>query len=125
MSKFDQQSEAMSVSVTNLIPEKKELRINSNENSKRIMYLVKEFLINNDYVDLVSGTGGAPVSVRASESLARLGYVTYDGVKTDTTLANNRRRTKLVVRLRKTKDFKLLYDENEEIRKRTQEISKA
>lgn len=115
---FDQQS----VSVTNLVPEKKELRINSNENAKRVMYLIKEFLLNNDYVDLVSGTGGAPVSVRASESLVRLGYVTYECVRTDTTLANNRRRTKLIVRIRKTKDFKLLYDENEEIRKKTQEI---
>jgi hypothetical protein len=110
------------VSVTNLVPEKKELRINSSENAKRVMYLVKEFLLTNDYVDLVSGTGGAPVSVRASESLVRLGYVTYECVRTDTTLANNRRRTKLIVRIRKTKDFKLLYDENEEIRKKTQEI---
>jgi hypothetical protein len=117
---FDQQS----VSVTNLVAEKKELRINSNENSKRVMYLVKEFLLTNDYVDLVSGTGGAPVSVRACESLARLGYVTYESVRTDTTLANNRRRTKLIVRIRKTQDFKLLYDENEEIRKRTAEILK-
>jgi|LauGreDrversion4_2_1035121.scaffolds.fasta_scaffold112408_3 hypothetical protein len=115
---YDQQS----VSVTNLVPEKKELRINSSENAKRVMYLVKEFLLTNDYVDLVSGTGGAPVSVRASESLVRLGYVTYECVRTDTTLANNRRRTKLIVRIRKTKDFKLLYDENEEIRKKTQEI---
>jgi hypothetical protein len=117
---IDQQS--MSVSTTILNLEKKELRINSNENSKRIMFLVKEFLMNNDYVDLVSGTGGAPVSIRASESLARLGYITYESVKTDTTLTNNRRRTKLIVRVRKTNDFKLLYDENEEIRKRTQEI---
>lgn len=115
---YDQQS----VSVTNLVPEKKELRINSSENAKRVMYLVKEFLLNNDYVDLVSGTGGAPVSVRASESLVRLGYVTYECVRTDTTLANNKRRTKLIVRIRKTPDFKLLYDENEEIRKKTQEI---
>ncbi len=115
---YDQQS----VSVTNLVPEKKELRINSSENAKRVMYLVKEFLLNNDYVDLVSGTGGAPVSVRASESLVRLGYVTYECVRTDTTLANNKRRTKLIVRIHKTPDFKLLYDENEEIRKKTQEI---
>jgi hypothetical protein len=105
--------------------EKKELRINANENSKRVMYLIKEFLLNNDYVDLVSGTGGAPVSVRAAESLARLGYVIYEGIKTDTTLSNNRRRTKLTVKLRKTKEFKALYDENEEIRKRTQEILKG
>jgi hypothetical protein len=105
--------------------EKKELRVNPNENSKRVMYLIKEFLLNNDHVDLVSGTGGSPVSVRAAESLVRLGYVNYDGIKTDTTLSNNRRRTKLIIKLTKTPDFKSLYDENEEIRKRTQEINKS
>lgn len=105
--------------------DKKELRVSAIENSKRVMYLIKEFLLTNDYVDLVSGTGGAPVSVRAAESLARLGYVTYDSCKTDTTLSNNRRRTKLIVKLRKTPEFKALYDENEEIRKKTQEINKT
>jgi len=105
--------------------EKKELRVNPNENSKRVMYLIKEFLLNNDHVDLVSGTGGSPVSVRAAESLVRLGYVNYEGIKTDTTLSNNRRRTKLIIKLRKTPEFKSLYDENEEIRKRTQEINKS
>ena len=105
--------------------EKKELRVNPNENSKRVMYLIKEFLLNNDFVDLVSGTGGSPVSVRAAESLVRLGYVNYGGIKTDTTLSNNRRRTKLIIKLSKTPEFKSLYDENEEIRKKTQEINKS
>ena len=106
-------------------PEKKELRVNPSENSKRVMYLIKEFLLKNDHVDLVSGTGGSPVAVRAAESLVRLGYVTYEGIKTDTTIANNRRKTKLIVQLRRTPDFTALYDENEEIRKRTQEINKS
>jgi hypothetical protein len=109
----------------NITPDRKEIRVNQSENSKRVMYLIKEFLLNNDYVDLASGTGGSPVSVRAAESLVRLGYVTYESVRTDTTLSNNRRRTKLIVRIRKTPDFKALYDENEEIRKRTQEINKT
>jgi hypothetical protein len=105
--------------------EKKELRVNPNENSKRVMYLIKEFLLNNDTIDVTSGTAGSPVSVRAAESLVRLGYVEYDGIKTDTTLSNNRRRTKLIIKLKKTHNFKALYDENEEIRKRTQEINKS
>lgn len=103
-------------------PEKKEIKITSEESSKRAMYLIKEFLLNNDYVDIVSGTLGSPSSVRASESLVRLGYVTYEKVKTDTTLLNGKRRTKLIIRLRKTDNFKALYDENEEIKKKTQEI---
>ena len=122
---MSQSYDEQSGSVTNMVPEKKELRINSSENSKRVMYLIKEFLLKEDFVDLVSGTGGAPVSVRAAESLARLGYITYEKVYTDTTLANNRRRTKLIIRIRRTPEFKALYDENEEIRRRTQEILKG
>ena len=107
----------------NIIPEKNEIRIESNENSKRVMYLIKEFLLNNEYIDLVSGTAGAPVSVRTCESLVRLGYVTYEYVKTDTTLLNGKRRTKFIVRIKRTENFRILYDENEEIRKKTQEIN--
>jgi len=105
--------------------DKKELRVNSIDNTKRVMYLIKEFLLNNDYVNLISGTGGAPISVRAAESLVRLGYVHYETIKTDTVLnQKERRKTKLLIKLRKELDFKALYDENEEIRKRTQEIMK-
>ena len=102
--------------------ERKEIRITKTETAKRAMYLIKEFLLNNDYVDINTGTLGSPAAVRASESLVRLGYCFFEKVKTDTTLLNNRRRTKLIIRLRKTQNFKALYDENEEIRKKTQEI---
>ena len=61
------------------------------------MYLIKEYLLNKDYVDIVSGPLGSPSSVRASESLVRLGYVTYEKVKTDTTLLNGIRKTKLII----------------------------
>merc|ERR1712004_279056 len=106
--------------------DKKEIRVNVTDNTKRVMYLIKEFLLQNDYVNLISGTGGAPISVRAAESLVRLGYVHYELIKTDTVLnQKERRKTKLLVKLRKNPDFKALYDENEEIRKRTQEIMKS
>ena len=100
----------------------KEIRINKSETSKRAMYLIKEFLLNNDYVDIKTGSLESPIAVRASESLVRLGYCIFEKVKTDTILLNNRRITKLIIRLRKTENFKALYDENEEIRKKTQEI---
>ena len=102
--------------------ERKELRITKSETAKRAMYLIKVFLLNNDYVDINTGPIESPVAVRASESLVRLGYCIFEKVKTDTTLLNNRRRTKLIIRLRKTENFQALYDENEEIRKKTQEI---
>ena len=105
--------------------DKKEIRVNVTDNTKRVMYLIKEFLKDNDYVNLISGTGGAPISVRAAESLVRLGYVHYEHIKTDTVLnQKERRKTKLLVKLRKNDDFKKLYDENEEIRKQTAEILK-
>ena len=102
--------------------ERKELRITKSETAKRAMYLIKVFLLNNDYVDINTGPIESPVAVRASESLVRLGYCIFEKVKTDTTLLNNRRRTKLIIRLRKTENFQALYDENEEIIKKTQEI---
>ena len=107
----------------------KELRVNANENSKRIMYLAKEFLLNSDLLDVVSGTNGAPIAARAAESLVRLNYVTYEDIKTDTSISEGRRRTRFVIRLRKTSDFKKLYEENEvnrkhaiEEREKTQEL---
>ena len=100
----------------------KVLRITKSETAKRAMYLIKVFLLNNDYVDINTGPIESPAAVRASESLVRLGYCVFEKVKTDTTLLNNRRRTKLIIRLRKTENFQALYDENEEIRKKTQEI---
>ena len=95
----------------------KELRVNANENSKRIMYLAKEFLLNGDFLDVVSGTAGAPIAARAAESLVRLKYVTYEDVQTNTSIVEGRRRTKFIIRLKKTSDFKKLYDENAEHRK--------
>jgi hypothetical protein len=108
------------------LPQVKEIRVSPNQNAKQVMYLIKEFLLQNEeYVDIVSGTAGAPVATRAAEALVRLQYVTYNKIKSDTTLVNNRRRTRLIIRLRKTQNFKKLYDENEEIRKKTQEVLKT
>lgn len=99
----------------------KELRVGSNENSKRIMYLAKEFLLNNDSIDVVSGTQGGPIAARAAETLVRLRYVTIEDLRTETVIVNGRRRTKLVIRLRKTGEFQKLYAENEATRKKLQE----
>lgn len=99
----------------------KELRVNPNENAKRIMYLTKEFLLNNEHIDVVSGTAGAVVSSRACENLVRLKYVSYEDIKTETAIINGKRRTRLVIRLKKTGEFKKLYEENEANRKKHQE----
>ena len=115
-----------SIQPTTEQPAVKEIRVSPNQNAKQVMYLIKEFLLQNEeYVDIVSGTAGSPVATRAAEALVRLQYVTYNKIKSDTTLVNNRRRTRLIIRLRKTENFKKLYEENEEIRKKTQEILKS
>jgi len=102
----------------------KELRVGPGENAKRIMYLAKEFLLNNDHIDVVSGTGGAPIATKAAESLVRLNYVSYENIRTETNVINNSRRTKLVLRLKKTSEFNKLYEENEANRKKLQDAQK-
>ena len=101
----------------------KELKVNSLDNSKRIMYQAKILLAKHDEIEIVAGTGGAPIAVRAAESLVRLGYVTYLSIKTDTILSiTNKRRTKFSIRLKKTPHYQQLFEENEMIRIKTQEI---
>ena len=102
----------------------KEIRVIPTQDAKQVMYLTKEFLLNNNVVDLASGTQGAPVATRAADTLVRLNYVTYESVRTETTVANDRRRTRLVIRLKKGKDFQKLYAENEERRKKNEEERK-
>ena len=106
--------------------ESNEIKVNPIENSKRLMYIAKMTLLKHDQIELIAGTGGSPAAVRAAESLARLGYVSYESIKTDTTLSNTgKRRTKLTIKLQKTVDFQKLFEENEEIRRKTQEIEKS
>merc|ERR1711976_204960 len=99
----------------------KEFRVESGENAKRIMYLAKEFLMNNERIEMVSNTNSAVVAARAAENLARLNYVTYENLRTETNVVNDRRRTRLVITLRKTSQFNKLYEENEANRKKLQE----
>lgn len=115
-----------SVNVQNPDLSSNELKVSPIDNSKRVMYNAKMILGRHDTIELVAGTGGSPVAVRAAESLVRLGYVVYDAIKTDTILSTSgRRRTKLSIKLQKTPDYQKLFDENEEIRKKTQEIESS
>jgi hypothetical protein len=99
----------------------KELRVAANENHKRIMYITKEMLLNRESVDLVAGTQGALVAMKAAETLARLNYITYSDIRTETLVINDRRRTRVLLTIKKTAQFQQLYDENEVNRKKFQE----
>ncbi len=96
----------------------KELRVGPLESTKRIMYLAKEFLLSNDVIDVVAGTNAAEVASRSCEALVRLNYVTYTDIRTETNVVNDQRKTRLVIRLKKTPQFDSLYQENEENRKK-------
>lgn len=99
----------------------KELRVGQYENAKRAMYLAKELLLNNESIEVNSGTNGAPVVCRACETLVRLNYVTITDVRTETNVVDGTRRINFVMKLTKTADFQKLYDENESFRKQKQE----
>jgi hypothetical protein len=47
--------------------------------------------------------------------------VTYSDIRTETNIADDKRRTKLIVSLTKTSQFAQLYEENEANRKKFQE----
>jgi hypothetical protein len=99
----------------------KEIRVGPMDNAKRIMYITKEFLLNNDSVEVVSGTGGANTLTNAVEGLVRLNYVSYSDIRTETNVVNDTRRTRLVVKVKKTDQFSKLYEENEAKKKQFQE----
>ena len=99
----------------------KELRVGPYEQTKRVMYLIKELLLNNTTIDVVSGTAGAVTVASATEALVRLGYVTYSAIRTETNIINGGRRTKFLVELKKTNNFQKLYDENEAVRKQKEQ----
>jgi len=96
----------------------KELRVGPGETTKRIMYLAKEFLLNNESIDVVAGTASASSVARSCEALVRLNYVSYVDIRTETNIVNEKRKTRLLIRLKKTNQFAKLYEENEANRKR-------
>ena len=98
--------------------EMKELRVGREDTTKRIMYLAKVFLHNNDSIKVVAGTNSAEVAARSVEALVRLNYVSYVDIRTETSVVNEKRRTSLYVVVKKTSQFDKLYAENEENRKK-------
>ena len=98
----------------------KELKVAEYDNTKKVMYLSKELLLNSDRLNLIGTTNSAPISTRAAETLVRLGYVTFENIQTLTDVTNDRRAIRLIITLKKTSNFDKLYKENQEERKRRQ-----
>jgi hypothetical protein len=102
----------------------KEFRVDPYDNTKKVMHLLKEFLVPNNQINVVCNTNSAGNGAKAVESLCKLGYIAYDNIKTETNIDNNRRKTRLIITVHKTKDFDKLYKENEEKRKQLEEQKK-
>ena len=97
--------------------ELKSLRVDQYDNNKKAMYLAKELLLSNEKINVIGGTNSAGTAARAAETLVRLGYVTYENVRTETLIEGNKRRTRFVITIKKSANFAKLYKENVEVRK--------
>ena len=98
-----------------------EFKVEQYDNTKKVMYHVKEILKSNEKINITAFTKSSPIATRAAESLVRLGYATFENIQTLTEVKNDRRSIKLVITLKKAADFDKLYKENEEKRKKIQE----
>ena len=103
----------------------KDLRVAQYDNAPKIMYLAKEMLLSSEKINISSITNSASIGARAAENLVRFGYVTYENIKTETIIENNRKRIRFVITIKKTPQFEKLYKENEELRKKKDEERKA
>ena len=95
----------------------KELPVAEFDHPKRVMYMAKELLLSNDQINMIASTKSSSIASIASETLVRLGYVTFENIQTVTEIRNDRRAIRLIITLKKTDNFKKLYDENQEFKK--------
>ena len=91
-----------------------EIKVEEYYYAKKVMHLVKEFLLKQERLNLVAGTNSSPIATRAAETLVKFGYVTFENIQTLTEVRNGKRNIKFIITLKKNIDFKDIYDENEE-----------
>ena len=105
--------------------DKKELRVSSDDSPQKVMYQIKEFLLPIEKRDISSGTKSSGTAARAVETLKRLGYITIENVQTLTIVEEGHRIIKMLFTVKKTAQFKKLYDEHEALRKKKEEERKG
>ena len=99
----------------------KELYVRKEDNTKRVIYLVKELLKDGKDLNVVSSHLGAEIVSKVCNALANMNYVTIDNVQTKTEVRNEKRKVSLAIHVTKTSEFDKLYDENQLKRKEMQE----
>ena len=98
-----------------------QLGVGGNQNTRGVVYEAKKLLLDQDSIEVYSGTYGAQTVAQACEQLVRLKYVTILDVRSETNILEGSRRIKFVMKLQKTAEFQKLYDENEANKKAKQE----
>ncbi|MCQ2818358.1 MAG: hypothetical protein MJ252_13915 [archaeon] len=101
--------------------EPKELRVASFDSLKKVIFLAKQLLRSSETLNIISGTNSAGTASGAAETLRRLGYITYDNIKTETIIDNGSRKTRFIITVRKTSEFQKLYDAHEEKKKQMEQ----
>ena len=102
-----------------------ELEVKEYDHVKRVMHLAKDLLLSQERLNLIAGTNSSPIATKAAENLVRFGYVTYENIQTLTEVKNDRKFIKLIITIKKTSDFKKIYDANKEEVKKKQEERQA
>ena len=98
-----------------------EIRVEEYDHAKKIMYLAKEMLLNKERINIIAGTNSSPIATKAAQNLVRFGYVIFENIQTLTEVKNDRRFIKLILTIKKTSDFKKIYDQNKEDNKKKEE----
>ena len=98
-----------------------QLGVGGNTNTRSVVYEAKKLMLEQETIEVYSGTYGAQTVAQACEQLVRLNYVTVTDTRSETNIVDGNRRIKFVMGLKKTADFQKLYDENEANRKAKQE----
>lgn len=90
----------------------KELYVRREDNTKRVIYLVKELLKEGKELNVVSSNIGAEVVSKVCNALQNMNYVTITDIHTQTEVKNEKRKITLSIKVEKTKEFDVLYEEN-------------
>ena len=99
----------------------KVLFVRKEDNTKRVIYLVKELLKDGKELNVVSSHIGAEVVAKVCNALSSMNYITIANVETKTEVREGKRRLSLVIQVTKTKEFDKLYEENQQKRKEMQD----
>lgn len=81
--------------------------------AKWYMYVVKQVLQHKEQIDIRARPSAAAQVVRVAEALKRLGYITYVKYQTTTVINEGRLQRFIIVTVKKTPNFKKLFEERE------------